>query len=44
LLCDAAVDAVKQWLYEPTRFQGEVVEVKTTISVVFSLDKKTRSQ
>jgi protein TonB len=44
LLCDAAVDAVKQWLYEPTRFQGELVEVKTTISAVFSLDKKTRSQ
>jgi len=44
LLCDAAVDAVKQWRYEPTRFKGELVEVSTTISLVFSLDKKTNSR
>jgi TonB family protein len=36
-LMDAAMDAVKQWKYAPTRFQGEPVEVDTTISVVFTL-------
>jgi TonB family protein len=39
-LKDAAVDAVKQWRYEPTLLNGEPVQVDTTISVVFTLGKK----
>jgi TonB family protein len=36
-LTDAAVDAVKQWRYKPTRINGQPVEVDTVISVVFKL-------
>jgi TonB family protein len=39
-LKDAAVDAVKQWRYEPTLLNGEPVQVDTTISVVFTLGKE----
>jgi TonB family protein len=38
-LAAAAVDAVKQWRYEPTLLNGEPVEVVTTISVNFRLQK-----
>jgi TonB family protein len=37
LLVRAAIDAVKDWRYEPTLLNGEPVEVDTTIQVVFSL-------
>ena len=37
LLMRAAMDAVKQWRYQPTTLNGEAVEVDTTISVVFTL-------
>ena len=37
LLMRAAMDAVKQWRYQPTTLNGDPVEVDTTISVVFSL-------
>jgi TonB family protein len=37
LLLRSAMDAVKQWVYEPTTLQGQPVEVDTTISVVFTL-------
>jgi TonB family protein len=40
LLMKAAMDAVKQWVYEPTSLNGAAVEVDTTISVVFTLDGK----
>jgi TonB family protein len=36
-LADAAVKAVQKWRYTPTLFNGEPVEVETTISVVFTL-------
>lgn len=36
-LAKAAVDAVKQWRYEPTLLNGEPVEVATTIAVHFKL-------
>jgi protein TonB len=36
-LADAAIKAVKKWKYTPTLFNGEPVEVDTTISVVFTL-------
>ena len=40
LLVQAALDAVKQWKYEPTRLNDEPVEVDTTIDVTFSLQDK----
>jgi protein TonB len=37
LLMRAAMDAVKQWRYQPTLLNGEPVQVDTTISVIFTL-------
>ncbi|HME59518.1 MAG TPA: energy transducer TonB [Terracidiphilus sp.] len=37
LLVQAALDAVKQWRYQPTLLNGEPVEVDTEIDVIFSL-------
>jgi periplasmic protein TonB len=37
LLAAAALQAVKQWRYNPTMLNGQPVEVDTTIDVVFSL-------
>jgi periplasmic protein TonB len=37
LLMRSAMDAVKQWRYQPTMLNGEPVEVDTTVSVVFTL-------
>jgi periplasmic protein TonB len=37
LLVSAAMEAVRQWRYQPTLLNGEPVEVDTTIQVVFSL-------
>ncbi|MGO9094145.1 MAG: energy transducer TonB [Bryobacteraceae bacterium] len=37
LLVQAAVDAVAQWIYQPTTLNGDVVEVLTTIDVNFTL-------
>jgi len=37
LLNQAALDAVKQWKYQPTMLNGEPVEVITTVTVTFSL-------
>jgi protein TonB len=39
LLVQAALDAVRQWKYDPTLLNGEPVEVDTTIDVVFSLNQ-----
>jgi len=38
-LASAAMDAVKQWHYQPTLLNGEPVEVVTTIAVTFRLEK-----
>lgn len=38
LLRQAALDAVRQWRYQPTLLNGEPVEVVTTIDVVFTLN------
>jgi protein TonB len=38
LLVQAALDAVRQWRYRPTTLEGEVVEVDTTIGVIFAPD------
>ena len=37
LLVRAAMDAVKQWRYQPTTLNTEPVEVDTTINVIFTL-------
>jgi len=37
LLVNAAMDAVRQWRYQPTELNGEPVDVDTTIQVVFTL-------
>jgi periplasmic protein TonB len=37
LLVNAAVAAVKQWRYQPTRLSGQPVEVETLITVQFSM-------
>ena len=36
LFQQSAVDAVSQWLYEPTLLNGQPVEVVTTVTVNFS--------
>jgi len=38
ILTRAAVEAVRQWRYRPTRLSGQLVEVETLISVNFVLD------
>jgi TonB family protein len=39
LLIQAAMDAVKQWQYEPTLLKGRAVVVDTEINVIFSLNQ-----
>ncbi|MGD0956024.1 MAG: TonB family protein [Candidatus Acidiferrales bacterium] len=36
-LVDAAMDAVRQWRYQPTLLNGQPVEVDTTIQIIFTL-------
>jgi len=38
MLRQAALDAVKQWLYRPYMLNGQPVEVETTVEVDFTLD------
>lgn len=38
-LVKAALDAVRQWRYRPTLLNGEPVEVETSITVIFRLQK-----
>jgi protein TonB len=37
-LAPAALEAVRQWVYQPTLLGGDPVEVITTITVVFRLN------
>jgi protein TonB len=37
-LRQAAMDAVRQWIYRPTFVRGEAAEVRTTVTVPFRLD------
>ena len=39
LLIGAATAAVRQWIYRPTLLNGEPVEVATTITVTFTLNR-----
>ncbi len=41
LLCKAAMDAVRQWQYQPTLLDGKPIEVELTVSVGFALDGST---
>ena len=36
-LMHSAMDAVRKWRYQPTKWKGQPVEVDTTISVVYTL-------
>ena len=38
-LCEAAAEAVSQWIYRPYTVNGEAVEIHTTINVVFNLGR-----
>jgi protein TonB len=38
-LAQAALDAVRQWRYQPTLLNGQPVEVVTNIEVTFELDQ-----
>jgi TonB family protein len=38
LLLQAAMNAVKQWVYQPTLLDGKPVKVDTTVDVIFSLN------
>ncbi len=38
-LAQAALDAVRQWRYQPTLLNGQPVEVATTIDVTFALEQ-----
>ncbi len=37
MLQQAALDAVKQWVYKPYLFLGQPVEIQTTVNVIFKL-------
>ncbi len=39
LLVQASLDAVRQWVYQPTLLNGEAVEVQTQIEVNFALNQ-----
>lgn len=39
ILTPAAIEAVRQWRYEPWQLNGQAIEMQTTIDVVFSLTK-----
>jgi TonB family protein len=38
-LIQAAMDAVKQWVYKPTLLNGNPVQVETTITINYTLNK-----
>ena len=38
-LAEAAMEAVKQWIYKPTLLNGEPIEVITQIDVNFTLSR-----
>ncbi|HET9837972.1 MAG TPA: TonB family protein [Candidatus Angelobacter sp.] len=39
MLVEAAINAVRQWQYKPYQLSGEPVEVETTVSVNFHIDR-----
>ena len=39
MLQQAAIDAVKKWVYKPYLLDNEAVEVMTTVNIIFTLDE-----
>jgi TonB family protein len=39
ILSPAAIEAVRQWRYEPWQLNGQPIEMQTTVDVIFSLAK-----
>jgi protein TonB len=39
MLQQAALDAVRTWLYRPYLLNGQPVEVETTVSVIFTMQR-----
>ena len=39
-LQQSAIDAVRQWKYKPYLLNGDPIEVKTTINIIYSLEGK----
>jgi outer membrane biosynthesis protein TonB len=37
-LQQSALDAVRQWTYKPYLLNGDAVEVKTTINIIYNLN------
>jgi len=44
LLAPAAVAAVQQWRYEPTKVDGQPVDVETKVYVTFELSRQQGEQ
>jgi protein TonB len=40
-LSEAAINAVREWRYQPTLLNGEPIEIVTTIAVRFRLEDAT---
>jgi hypothetical protein len=40
----AALEAVRQWVYQPTLLEGKPVEVDTTIDVIFQLSARNQER
>jgi len=40
MLQQAALDAVRKWVYKPYILDGQPVEVNTTIKLVFEIDPR----
>ncbi len=38
-LDQSAIDAVRQWKYQPYLLNGDPIEVETTINIIYSLRK-----
>jgi protein TonB len=43
MLQQAALDAVKSWVYRPYLLNGKPVEVETTVNVIFTLPELPKS-
>jgi protein TonB len=44
MLAQAAMDAVRQWIYQPTLLNGQPVEVSTQINLNFTLPSEAPAQ
>jgi len=44
ILIQAALDAVRQWTYQPFLLHGEPIEVESTVNVLFKLPAQEKKQ